>query len=172
LAKLLNDKVVLVFDSFNDPHDIAIVVNLCVSQNIKAIFCNTTTGPFHHKTLRWLKGMMGAKENSFYKKFVEELPNLETCVKKLKSKKNNYEIVGLYPKGGENFFEMKFEHAQNKQKNKKNKLAFVFGSENGLSEKKATLFDRKASVLMQNGGKFFSVGALAPAITFWALNKK
>lgn len=155
-------EIILVFDCLRDPRDIAQVIHLSLATNTKSILTGNSLLLDNFKTINILKSWITNVDIKQVEQFVTFESDYNKCISSLKKK--GFTLVGTTPNNAKNLYSSKFS---------KGKHAMVFGTESsGLSEQKKVVLDTMIKVPMLNGTNFFTISAIAPAITLEIMRQK
>jgi hypothetical protein len=159
---IMNEKLILLFDSIRDPRDIAEVIHLGLALDIGIEFSGSSLYPEHPKVINiinsWIPGFIDNKK-------LEHVSIHHDFAKRINAlRKKGYAITGTSSNTSKSLSEADFS---------KGKHVIVFGTEtSGLSKEKIALMDEMLCVSMKNGTSFFTIRTIAPIFAFEALKQK
>jgi len=159
---IMNEKLILLFDSIRDPRDIAEVIHLGLALDIGIEFTGSSLYPEHPKVVNiinsWIPGFIDNKKLSHVSIHHDFSKRINVL------KKNGYSIIGTASNANKSLGSADFS---------KGKQVIVFGTESsGLSKEKIAQVDEMLCVPMKNGTSFFTIRAIAPVFAFEALRQK
>jgi len=158
----VQNKLVLLFDSFRDPRDLAQMIHLGLAAGIEIELTGSSLPKNHQKVINIIDSWIPDFRNKQTLDHVLVHSNFEKRIKALK--KQGYTIIGTSPNTGEDFFSINLSEG---------KHVIVFGSESsGLSREKMALMDKVVKIQMKNKTRFFTIGAVAPVFAYETLRQK
>jgi tRNA G18 (ribose-2'-O)-methylase SpoU len=135
---------------------------LGLAANVDIELTGSSIPPTNQKVINIIDSWILDFRNNINLKHVFIHNDFEKRIKALK--RQGYEIIGTSPDKGSDFFSLDLS---------KGKHVIVFGTEtSGLSKDKMNLMNKMAKIKMQNGTKFFTIGAIAPVFTYETLRQK
>jgi hypothetical protein len=158
----MQNKIVLLFDSFRDPRDLAQMIHLGLAADIEIELTGSSLPKDHQKVVNIIDSWIPDFRNKQRLEHVQVHSDFEKRIKALK--KQGYLIIGTSPNEGEDFFSTDLS---------KGKHVIVFGTEtSGLSKEKMSLMDEVVKIPMKNKTRFYTIGAIAPVFAYEGLRQK